>query len=378
MELAASVPYSAAVYQRLGISVARAVRRMRVPAKKVLALDCDGTLWGGVLAEDGVQLGDDSAGRSFRALQSQILSLKKQGILLVLVSKNEAEDVWNVLDHNPDMVLRRKDFAAARINWQRKSQNLRELAAELNLGLDSFVLLDDDPVEQMEVEANCPQVTVIPLNPNVERSAILPRLWLFDGIGATHEDSRRHDYVQAETQRNSLKENAGDLQSYLRSLDLKVSMRKAREEDLPRITQLIQKTNQFNLSLRRRSMPDLRALPPEFDTWVVSVRDRFGDYGLVGACISRPANGALDLDSLVVSCRALGRGVEEAFLHGLAQKARAQGTGGLMAHYVEGPRNQPIKIFLTKSGFSPGANGDFRIELSRVSAVPSHLQLEIE
>ena len=102
-----------------------------MPAKKVLALDCDGTLWGGVLAEDGVQLGDDSAGRSFRALQSQILSLKKQGILLVLVSKNEAEDVWNVLDHNPDMVLRRKDFAAARINWQRKSQNLRRLAGHL-------------------------------------------------------------------------------------------------------------------------------------------------------------------------------------------------------------------------------------------------------
>ncbi len=378
MELAASVPYSAAVYQRLGISIARAVRRMRVPAKKVLALDCDGTLWGGVLAEDGVQLGDDSAGRSFRALQSQILSLKKQGVLLVLVSKNDAEDVWKVFDDHPDMVLRRKDIAAARINWQRKSQNLREIAAELNLGLDSFVLLDDDPVERMEVEANCPQVTVIPLNPNVERSSILPRLWLFDGIGATREDSRRDDYVQDETQRNSLKESAGDLQSYLRSLDLKVSMRKAREDDLPRVAQLIQKTNQFNLSLKRRSLPEIRALPPEFDTWVVSVRDRFGDYGLVGACISRPTNSTLDLDSLVVSCRALGRGVEEAFLQGLAQMARAQGIGGLVAHYVEGLRNQPIKIFLTKSGFSPGANGDFRIELSQVPSAPSHLQLEIE
>lgn len=382
MELEARIPYSLQVYQQLGIGIARGLRKMLVPAKKVLALDCDGTLWGGVIGEDGmdgIQLGDDAAGRCFKAFQKQILSLKQRGILLMLVSKNLAEDVWNVIDHHSGMILRRNDFVAAKINWKPKSENLHDLASEFNLGMDSFVLFDDNPVERMEVEAKCPQVTVIPLSAEPSRySEILQRLWLFDGAGSTIEDVKRNDYMQQEIKRKSLEQSTDDLQFYLSSLKMKVEMRRAREEDLPRVSQLIQKTNQFNLSLKRRTLPEIRALQPKFEIWVVSASDRFGSYGLVGGCISRRENDVFILDSFLLSCRVLGRGVEEAFLQGMAKKATSTGANRLYAHYMKGPRNQPITAFLEKYGFRTSEAGAYELELPLKPFAPGHFHLEIE
>ena len=157
-----------------------------------------------------------------------------------------------------------------------------------------------------------------------------------------------------------------------------MEIRKAREEDLVRVHQLVQKTNQFNLSLKRRSLPEIKALQPEHDIWVLSASDRFGSYGMVGGCISRREDDALVLDSLLLSCRALGRGVEEAFLHGLAKKASAIGAKRLRAHYVKGPRNQPIESFLIKHGFNGSNGGTHEVEVTRAPAAPGHLKLEIE
>jgi FkbH-like protein len=381
MEREASAPFSPPVYQRLGIGIARALRKSRVPPKKVLALDCDNTLWGGVAGEDGldgIQLGKDAAGRGFTALQSKILALKQRGVLLALVSKNLADDVWDAIENHPRMILRRKDFAAARINWQPKSENLRALAEELKLGVDSIVLLDDNPVERLEVEANCPQVTVVPLPPQTDRYAeILSRLWCFDGAGETLEDEKRNDYALQEIQRKQFRQSAG-LESYLNSLELKTVMRVAAEQELSRVSQLLQKTNQFNLSLKRRTLPETRALLPTHDIWVVSASDRFGDYGLVGVCIARREDESLFLDSFLMSCRVLGRGVEEAFLHGIAQKARFAGTKYLRGEFVAGARNQPMKNFLQKSGFTCGKDGIYELDLHHVPAAPAHLNLKID
>ena len=177
----------------------------------------------------------------------------------------------------------------------------------------------------MEVEANCPPVTVLPLPAQPDRYAeILARLWCFDGAGETREDQERGDYSLQEIQREQFRKKSSDgLESYLASLELKAVMQRASEEELARVSQLLQKTNQFNLSLRRRTLPETRALLPVHDIWVMSASDRFGDYGLVGVCIARRDDESLFLDSFLMSCRALGRGIEEAFLHGIAQHAHS-------------------------------------------------------
>jgi len=382
MERAASAPYSPSVYRQLGINIARALRKRCLPPRKVLALDCDNTLWGGIIGEDGfagIQLGEDAAGRAFRAFQSEVLALKERGVLLVLVSKNLAEDVWHVVDHHPGMILRRKDFAAAKINWEPKPDNLRQLAEELNLGLDSFVFVDDNPVERLEVEARCPQVVAVPLPPQPEQFAeTLSRLWLFDGAGETNEDRTRNDFLHQENARRGLHQSASDLSSYLASLALKVRVRGAVENDLPRFVQILQKTNQFNLSLQRRTLAEVQALLPDHDLRVMTACDRFGDYGLVGVCISQQQADAVFLDSFLISCRALGRGMEEAFLHAIARSANTRGAKFLRGRFAAGPRNQPMRHFLEKSGFREVTAGLHELEADRVPPAPPWIELVMD
>ncbi|MDB6124235.1 MAG: hypothetical protein JWQ71_3228 [Pedosphaera sp.] len=378
MELVASVPYSAAVFQKLGINITRAVRKLRVPPKKVIALDCDGTLWGGVIGEDGmdgIHLGETASGHNFKQFQSQLLALKERGVLLVLLSKNTAADVLNVVENHPGMVLRKKDVAAARINWEAKSKNLRELATELNLGLDSFVLFDDNPVERLEVETNCPEVTVVPLTTDPALYCnTLSKLWLFDSPKLTSEDEARSEYIQQELERKKVQSRSGDLQAYLRSLELKVEVRRAHESDLSRVAQLTQKTNQFNLSLKRRTEQEIRELASSYSIWVISAKDRFGDYGLVGTCIlSQASDNSVVLDTFLLSCRVLGRGVEDAFLHGIFQTAQVSEPLRMLAPFVVGSRNQPMQNFLVRHSFTSDSDGIYSVAQS--PALPSHLEL---
>ena len=200
MEVVARAPYSAAAYRELGIEISRILRRRVTAPAKVLALDADGILWGGIIAEDGidgVHLGPDHPGRAFHLFQQRVLELKQRGILLALVSRNNADDVWQMFDRHPEMTLRRSDFAATRINWRAKSENLRELAAELNLGLDAFVFMDDDPANRLEVETNAPGVIVVPLPPDAAAYCeTLSRLWCFDAAAVTAEDRARTAMIQ--------------------------------------------------------------------------------------------------------------------------------------------------------------------------------------
>jgi FkbH-like protein len=370
MERVASAPYSPAVYQRLGIGASRAARELRIAPKKVVVVDGDGTLWGGVVGEDGASALD--TGGDYRRLQTALRALKERGVLLALASRNEPEDVWAVFAAHPDMPLKREDFAAWRINWRPKSENVRALAQDLNFGLDALVFLDDNPAERLEIAARCPGVTVLPATDDPAANvAMLRHLWCFDAPFATAEDRARTGYLRAEAERRAFAGTA-DLADYLASLQVKVEMRRARASDLPRVAQLTQKTNQFNLSLCRRSLAEIETLAHDHAIWVVSACDRFGDYGTVGVGIARPDGATMALDTFLLSCRALGRGVEDTFLHGLCAIAVESGAGRLRAPAVEGPRNAPARDFFCARA-STDADGSFSLDLAQAPRVPEHV-----
>ena len=289
------------------------------------------------------------------------------------------DDVWAVFDNHPGMRLKRSHITASRINWKPKSQSLKELAAELNLGLDAFVFADDDPVNRHEVAANAPEVTVIPLPADpADYCRALNQLWVFDSsTRLTSEDRERASMMQQEQQRQQVRQSHAQLGDYLRDLKLQVEMREATPFDLPRVAQLEQKTNQFNLSLRRRTLDELKSLGRDHSIYVVNAADRFGDYGLIGTCIIAPDDADPTqylLDTLILSCRSLGRGIEEAVLSGLLRDVQSRGGNRLSALFVPGPRNEPVRDFLRRAGFAEEAENRFVLAAAGDSRLPSHIE----
>lgn len=383
MELQARAPYSLDLFREVAKEAARVIRKHFRPAAKVLAVDADNTLWGGVVAEDGVsgiQISPDHPGRAFQRFQEVILKLKQRGVILVLVSRNEPDDVWEVFETHPGMVLSRSDFTSSRINWNPKSDNLRELAEELNLGLDSFVFADDDPAVRSEVSFNSPEVTVVPLSADpAGYTRALTRLWRFDSAtGLTAEDRRRTEMMHQEQQREQSRRAHGDMHDYLRQLELRVEIRPASEIDLPRVAQLEQKTNQFNLALRRRNLEDLKQLSRDQEILVVQSSDRFGDFGTIGVFVVTPVTGdtsGYNLDTLIMSCRALGRGIEQAVLSVICRGIEQKRGETLNAVYVPGPRNQPVLKFLTDAGFADQGENQLLLDISKAPQIPAHIKL---
>ena len=378
-EAASRMPYSPALYQALGIALVRQIVATRRSPAKVIAVDCDHTLWGGVLGEvgfEGIQIGSDGVGRSFQLFQRYLKQLKDRGLLLAVVSKNEEADVLRVFENHPEMVLRPDDIAAWRVNWNHKSQNLQELAEELNLGIDSFVFLDDDAAVRMEVSMRLPGIHVVPLPDDPARYCeTLGQLWLLDGAQATEADRKRTRMMQEESRRRGEQRTAASLEQYLASLDLEVEIREPDDAEWPRVAQLSQRTNQFNLSLKRRTAEEMRAVADNDSVLIVKARDRFGDYGLVGACIVRkPVSAACEIDTLLMSCRVLGRGVEDAFLHAMAKAAAARGASQLVAPFVAGPRNQLVKEFLARSGFFETQPNTWVRTVTEIPALPKHVR----
>lgn len=384
LEVIARAPYSKAAYQQLGIAITRLIRKTFLPAKKVLALDCDNTLWGGVIGEDGLEgiaLSHDYPGRSFYLFQKKLLEYQRKGILLALVSKNEAADVWRVFDQHPDMVLRRTDITSDRINWQSKSGNLRSIATELNIGLDAIVFVDDSPAERLEVATNLPEVTVLPMPTEASQYVeTLSKLWCFDVAALTAEDSKRNEYMRQEQARQSVQQSADSLDSYLATLDLVVEIGFAAEPDLPRVAQLTQKTNQFNLSLKRRSLGEIQRLPANKQVLTMRVKDRFGDYGLVGIAIVEVHLGesTLSIETFLISCRVLGRGVEDAFLYVIFAIAAEQDLSHISAPFQTGPRNSQVKDFLLRNNFSETSSNHFVNQVQNSPAAPDHIDLHLK
>jgi FkbH-like protein len=380
-EVLARAPYSPQLYQTLAITLVRSILATRRAPAKVIALDCDNTLWGGIVGEvglDGIQLGPDGPGHSFQLFQWQLKGLQARGFLLVIASRNEPHDVREVFEKHPEMILRPDDIAAWRVNWEPKSQNIRELADELRLGVDSFVFLDDDPVARMEVKSLVPGVHVVPLPTDPSHYCeTLGRLWLFDGPPPSAVDASRTRMMHEESRREEELESFRSLDEFLVTLQLSVEIGSPSESEWARVAQLTQRTNQFSLSLKRRTLEELRSVAADQTVMVLKAQDRFGEYGLVGTCIlmAPDPSRVCEIDTLLMSCRALGRGVEDAFLHQIGTAAARQGSKTLVARYIAGPRNAQIRAFLTRHRFTEVEPDVFSIRLEELSPLPAHIRL---
>lgn len=324
---------------------------------KCLVVDLDNTLWGGVVGDDGlegIQLGDDYPGNVFKAFQRSVLSLVDRGILLAVVSKNDLAVAKQVFDEHPEMLIRWSDVAAARINWLPKSQNIRGIAKELNIGSDALVLFDDNPVERAEVQANAPEVNVIDVPPNpYDYTEALLESGFFDQVKLSEEDRRRTQMYQQEAQRRTLAEEVGSVEDFLASLEMSASVGHGDAATLGRIAQLVGKTNQFNLTTRRHSPAELAAMaedPDQVVAWL-RLRDRFGDQGLVVVGVLKKVGEAASIDTLLMSCRVMNRHVEEAFLAYLVEEARALGCVTLEGEYIPTERNALVLDLYPSMGF---------------------------
>jgi FkbH-like protein len=335
------LPYTPLFFAALATMLARRIHAIAHPPFKMIALDCDDTLWAGICGEDGPQGIEIDAPR--RSLQQFMARRRSEGMLLALCSKNNEEDVLQTFAAHPEMPLRLEDFAAARINWDSKGVNLASLAAELSLGLDTFILVDDNPKECTEAQAGTPEVLALTLP--AEPAAIpefLRHVWAFDRPRVTAEDARRSAMYAQQAARNRAERSAGSLQEFLASLQLEVSIAPVESRQLPRVAQLTQRTNQMNASGIRRTEAEIRDL----EAYAVSVQDRFGDYGLTGVIIVRAQADALVADTFLLSCRALGRGVEHRMVAKLGEIAKQRGLARVEIPFVAARRNRPALLFL--------------------------------
>lgn len=343
------IPYTDLYYRALAASATRTLFALRYKKPKVIVLDCDNTLWQGVIGEDGID--GIRLTPAFLELQLRVIELQQTGILLCLCSKNAEADVMQVLQHHPGMLLRPEHLVGWKINWQAKSENIAQLARELSLGEDSFVFIDDNPVEISEVRANCPTVTCL-LLPR-EESAIarfVAHHWLLDVPSqSTGEDANRTRMYQQNQQRNQLLQSTGGFLEFLDKLQLDIRIEPMTAAQLERVAQLMMRTNQFNSTTRRRSAAEIQAYQnASGQVHTVTVKDRFGDYGLVGVLLYRLHDDACEVDDLLMSCRVLGRGVEHRIIAYAAQQGLQQGKLHLVLAYRQTAKNQPVRLLIER------------------------------
>lgn len=355
-----SIPYSITGNRAIGAGVISAFEQAIMQRKKVLVLDLDNTLWGGVLGEDGItgiELGDSKTGRIFRDTQRRIRELASTGVLLAISSKNDIQDVEQVLASHPNMILRRDDFVAVQASWESKSQQIVEIANELNLGLDSFVFLDDNPVERASVQAELPDITVLDFPQKLEE---LPATVVsaFNDYFFTHsvtaEDMSKTEQYLVEAKRNELKSAASSIDDYLKSLDMEIRVGRATESSLERVAQLTQKTNQFNVLSNRFSLEGLDKYRNESGHLVLtaSVKDSYGDSGLVCVLMAESTGNIAKIDNFLLSCRVMGRKIESAVMNQFVEMMQQQGVGIIEASVKFTDRNAPVHELFESLGYS--------------------------
>jgi len=343
---------------------AKFVRALHGRVHKCLVLDGDDTLWGGVVGEDGlagIRLDPSYPGSAYLAFQREVLNLRERGILLAIVSKNNEADVLEVLRDHPHMQIRESHLAGWRINWQDKATNLVELADELNIGVDSLVFVDDSEFERELVRERLPEVAVLHLGTEPSRYAgKLLEAGLFDSLALTADDRARVEMVAADRQRKAAERTATTLEGFLAGLEMEATVGPPGPTDLARIAQLTQKTNQFNLTTVRQTEGDIARLAADPDTEVHTLRlhDRFSELGLVGVAIVGSEGDTALVNTLLMSCRVLGRGVEDAFLAHIAGAAADRGARRLRGIYIPTPRNSQVATFYAERGFQAVAGGE--------------------
>ena len=343
----ARVPYTAAFFAALGTMIARKFHMIQSAPYKVIVLDCDQTLWKGICGEDGPLGIEIDLPR--KKLQEFMIRQLDAGMLICLCSKNNEADVIEVFDHHPEMPLKRDHIMSWRINWGPKSENIKSLANELQLGSDSFIFIDDNPIDCAEVQANCPEVLTLLLPKEAENiPRFLEHVWVFDHLKITEEDKKRTTLYKENKNRDHLLHQSLTLGDFLSSLELKIQIFEAKPNHLTRIGQLTQRTNQFNFTTIRRSEAEIQKLyqSGNLEYLVIEVSDRFGDYGLVGAILFETDSEAIKVDTFLVSCRALGRGVEHRMLARLGEIANERGLHHVEVTCIPTKKNQPARDFL--------------------------------
>lgn len=358
-----------------GDLVARLVAAKQGRSHKCLVLDLDNTLWGGVIGDDGLEgiaLGQGSAlGEAFVAFQAYVRELARRGVILAVCSKNDEANALEPFDKHPEMILKRGDIACFVANWSDKAANVRRIAEQLNIGLDSLVFVDDNPFERSLVRRELPMVAVPEVGDDPTTFArTLARAGYFEALGITQEDRERSGQYQGNRLREALKASATDLPSYLRSLQMTLSWRKFDAIGLSRAVQLINKTNQFNLTTRRYTEEDVLAVMNDPRAFGLQLRliDRFGDNGIISIIIGKLQGDGTDLliDTWLMSCRVLGRQVEQTTLNLVAEQARNLGARRLIGEYVPTKKNGMVRGHYRMLGFTvehEGASGESRAVL---------------
>jgi FkbH-like protein len=332
-------------------------------SKKCIVLDLDNTLWGGIIGEDGfdgINLGSQPPGNVFLEFQKHLKALSQRGIILAINSKNNFDDAMNVINNHPYMILREEDFACIVINWGDKVENIHEISKELNIGLDSLVFFDDDPVNRNYVRRELPQILVpeLPSDPS-QYSKILLSLNDFSTFQITDEDTKRKQMYSQQKKRVDLKKSNSNLLDYLKTLDLHVIFKKADDFTIPRISQLTLKTNQFNLTTKRYQKEDIIKFRSDKNMLVGSaqVSDKFGDNGITGVYIVDKNNSdEWILDTFLLSCRVMGREIEKVMLNSIIEKAKKNNTKKIKAQFIPTQKNSPIEDFLPSCGFQKEGN----------------------
>jgi len=341
------IPYTSEFYNILATTIIRKLNAYERSPYKVVVLDCDNTLWDGVCGEVGPEGIKLEEGR--KQLHHLMQELRKSGFLLCLCSKNAEEDVLRVFDEREDLPLTKEDLVTWKINWEPKSKNLGQLSDELNVGLDSFIFIDDNPVECAEVRANCPQVLTVQLpEKDEEIPGFLNHMWAFDVLDVTTEDRNRTALYQQNIKRKEFQKSATTLRDFIDGLELEIKLLSPEKEYLPRIAQLTQRTNQFNFTTIRRKQPEIEELLKEGDLkcLLCEVNDRFGNYGQVGLILYNEADNLLKVDTFLLSCRVLGRGVEHYLVSKLGEIAAEKGIDIVEMTYLKTEKNEPALNFI--------------------------------
>ncbi len=346
----------------------RLERTVRRGPRKVLLLDLDNTLWGGILGDlgiSGIDIGEDGVGKAYREFQAAIKGLKETGVLLGIVSKNDLDDVDNVLRRHSMMNLRTEDFAAIRVNWLPKPENIISIAEELNVGIDSIVFLDDNPVERDLVRSALPDVAV----PDFPEDVTRLRRWLLSTVAPDYfarlhlssEDLQKTEQYRANAARRELATQM-TVAEYLERLGMRVTVHEQAMEFRTRVAQLIQKTNQFNLTNRRHTAAEIEAMyaSETHRVFALDYEDKFGKEGIIAAAIARFAGETASIDAYVMSCRVIGRTVEYMFLRMIVEALHANGVRLLEGHYNPTPRNGVAAEFYRKAGLEPCSDTLYR------------------
>lgn len=376
--------YSNGYFKLLASDLISTLQGLNGQSRKLIILDLDDTLWGGTLGDCGwknLRLGGhDPIGEAFVDFQLALKRLKNSGVLLAISSKNNEATALEAIKQHPEMVLKIEDFVGWKINWKDKSQNIRELLTELNLGAQSAVFIDNSPVERNRVSTEMPEI-LVPNWPSDEADYLkaLTSLSCFDKPFLTNEDITRTDMMNQEANRSHLKSSAGSFEKWLESLKIKCSVEELSEANFQRVVQLFNKTNQMNLSTRRLSPDQLSewCAKTENKIYTIRVEDKFGDYGLTGIIGIRKNKNQIIIEDYILSCRVMGRKVEETMLSVIYSISKQSQCEQIIAKYLKTEKNQPCYQFFKNSGFNESAeNGVFTWETDKNYPVPGPIELE--